>query len=63
MTFYFAPFTISLIRLLFVMAEAVKTPLINAPPIPTVTISCPVRNKFFIGVCGFKNSLVKRYGG
>ena len=44
--------------------KVIKTNITTSePPIPTVTISCPVRNKFLIGVLGFKNSLVNRSGG
>ena len=45
---------IFLSKFLPVTALAVISPAKSAPPTPAVTISCPVKKKFFISVLGFK---------
>jgi hypothetical protein len=45
-----------------VIAVAVSTPPISAPPTPAVQMSAPVRNRLAIGVCGRRWRAAKRSG-
>ena len=51
-----------LIIFLPVIDALVITPENSAAATPAVTISCPVKNKFLMGVLGFKNSCLNLLG-